>query len=571
MIARLKLRLTTTVGEPVAKVQSRTNFARHLSALAAILFFLVGTVYGNIFVSRYDNSQVDLYDDAGNLLQRGFIAAGQGSEGFACVKLSSNRIFAANNSNAIGVFDINTGTKITSFTVGGGSIAALAINISGTILYAADYSGHIYGVDTTTFLIKYQVATAASHDIAVGPDGNIYGAYFNSHQGVQSFKPDLTPIGTFIPDGMLPYAGGMVFDGSGNLWVTNTGPAGPNDGIYEFTGPLNALPGRLLNITADPNAFPLGMDISPMNPPAPPIDACKGCIVVAELKGKNGNSIGSISQVDPSTCTGTVTSPGTCSFAAPDPYIAVENGAEPKYVHFSENCSDTGYLEICKMSCLSNPVTGLFTFTATNDGFSAPPQTIPVGACSGPIQVPNGTVSITETQQLGIEVTGITAYDYDYQGYQINALLSENLPFTTGNVNVTSGDVSTETIAGFTNCASGPGELKICKVAGQGVQIGQYFNFSVTGPNGTKNYSVPAGPAPNGYCEVGDSYDVGTSVLVQESVPTGIRVSNISVAPPDRGGKQTANSVIAIIDSGTTEVTFTDAASASLVRSSIRH
>src|SRR6202044_2050601 len=139
------------------------------------------------------------------------------------------------------------------------------------------------------------------------------------------------------------------------------------------------------------------------------------------------------------------------------PYITDTNG--PKYVRFIENCNDTGYVEICKMSCLTNPVFGYFSFTATNQGFNSGPLSIPVNACSGPIQIPNGTITIHETQQLGIEVANISAYAYDYQGNQIVALLSFNLPFQTGNVDVVSGDVSTETVVGFTNCASGPGEL----------------------------------------------------------------------------------------------------------------
>jgi hypothetical protein len=211
------------------------------------------------------------------------------------------------------------------------------------------------------------------------------------------------------------------------------------------------------------------------------------------------------------------------------------------------------------MSCLTNPVHGYFDFTATNSGVSIGPLSIPVGACSGPIPIPNGTVTIHEAQQLGIEVTNITAYNYDYHGNQINALLSFNLPFQTGNVDVVSGDVSTETVAGFTNCASGPGELKICKVAGRGVMVGTLFSFTASGDSTV--YQVPAGPAPYGYCVVGKSYPVGTPVLVTERPHSGTVVSSITVAPPDRGGTQTPNSVIAIIDSGTTEVTFTNTAS----------
>ncbi len=96
----------------------------------------------------------------------------------------------------------------------------------------------------------------------------------------------------------------------------------------------------------------------------------------------------------------------------------------------------------------------------------------------------------------------------------------------------------------------------MCKVAGPGVMVGTLFSFTASGDPTV--YQVPAGPAPEGYCVVGKSYPVGTPVLVTELPQTGYKVSNITVAPADRGGMQTSNSTIAIIDSGTTEVTFTN-------------
>ena len=308
------------------------------------------------------------------------------------------------------------------------------------------------------------------------------------------------------------------------------------------------------------------MDMSPVNPPGQPVDPCKGCIVVAEY------AVNDVGQIDPTTCTGTVANPGTCH--EPTPFITNSNG--PKYVRFTENCNDTGYVEICKMSCLTNPGTGNFTFTATNQGNNIGPIAVPVNACSGAIQIPNGTVTVNEQFSLyggtGTEVTGITAYNYDYLGNQINALLSYNLPFQTGNVDVVSGDVSTETIVGFTNCKSGPGELKICKVAGSQDLLNQIFTFEVQWvQDGFFNfafYNVPAGPPPGGYCEIAGSYPVGTQVNVSEPyLSSNVTATNITVAPADRGGIQQLGGchgffscpyTNGIIDSGTTEVTFTN-------------
>ncbi len=371
----------------------------------------------------------------------------------------------------------------------------------------------------------------------------------------------------------------MVFDGSDNLWVDNTDGT-TNDGIFEFTGPTNPKGAFLvLNFTPDkanPNngAYPLGMDVSPKNPSAPPFDLCGGCIVVAEFSGKGASyPNGDVDQIDPILdCSGTIAAPGTCHFHdTSTPFIPAPSG-RPKYLRFTDNCNDRGYVEICKMSCLTNPVTGNFTFDATHQGFDSGPLTIPVNSCSGAIQIPNGTATIYEQLgQNGTEVSNITAYDYDYQGDQISALLSANLPFQQATVNVVSGDISTETVVGFTNCASGPGELKICKVAGQGVPLNKMFKFEVDwGFFQQAVYYVPAGPPPGGYCEIAGSYPVGTVVDVSEpALDAGTGASNITVAPADRGGFQRLGGCSggffsvcpfqqAIIDSGTTEVTFTN-------------
>jgi hypothetical protein len=564
-------------------ITARIKVLRLLSVAAAALFLLVGTIHANILVTNYHTGYVELWSDDGTLINSHFISVGASTEGLQCVKLSSNQIYVANaNNNHIGVYYLSgphAGQLVpgASFDItGGGQMASLATNISGTVLYAADYTmGKIWAVD-----VPFtggggicppggcSVIVPGAHDVIVGPDGYVYATHTAGVVRIApyvrggpawnppSYLPPFIPTGNYgIHHNSLTHPRGMVFDGSGNLWVTNA-PATAADGIFEFTGHQNPNPAKFLNFASDPNSRPFGLDVSPVNPPGPLIDTCKGCIVVAEFDGAPPTT-GSISQIDPTTDCNV---PEICTFKPVNhPYFTI--GPSPKYVKFTENCCDSGYVEICKMSCLTNPVHGYFTFTATNAGVSSGPLSIPVNACSGPIPIPNGIVTIIETQQLGIEVTNITAYNYDYLGNQINALLSFNLPFQTGNVDVVSGDVSTETVAGFTNCASGPGELKICKVAGPGVQVGTLFTFTAQGFGLPMRYQVPAGPAPGGYCVVGASYQVGTPVLVTETGPPGYVVSNITVAPPDRGGHQTSNSVVAIIDSGTTEVTFTNTAS----------
>jgi hypothetical protein len=578
---------------------ARINVPHLLSIVAVALFVLVGTAHADIFVSNYFYNTVGKYYDDGTVIKLDFLPGATAAEGVQCVKLSSNRIYVASfdpaEAGLIKVYNLTTGVHLTAedFTItdplGNKSvIVALALDASGDVLYAAAPNvapvRRIYAVNLPVGVPGAPCPptsdpcfanTDYSVDVVVGPDSNVYATdRFLPNLGVKQFPPVPTSgvwnpgNGVVVIDGTKTYAGhslanagAMVFY-DGNLWLNNAAASG-NDGIFEFTGPKNPNGTfKVLNFTADPNAAPLGMDVSPKNPPGPPFDPCTGCIVVAEFDGKPGNSHGDVDQIDPKSCTGNLTTPGTCQFYSTQhgipPFITYPNTNGPKYVRFTENCNDRGYVEICKMSCLTNPVSGYFTFEATNSGFDSGPLSIPVNACSGPIQIPNGTVTIHEAQQLGILVSNITAYDYDYQGNQISALLSFNLPFQTGNVNVVSGDVSTETVVGFTNCKSGPGELKICKVAGPGIMVGQNFDFTLN--DDPTRYHVPAGPAPGGYCVVAKSFPVGTPVLVTEILQPRTLVTGITVAPPDRGGTQTNNSVIAIIDSGTTEVTFTNSA-----------
>jgi len=101
------------------------------------------------------------------------------------------------------------------------------------------------------------------------------------------------------------------------------------------------------------------------------------------------------------------------------------------------------------------------------------------------------------------------------------------------------------------------GILKVCKVAGLGVAVGTSFSFTA----GTSTFTVPAGPAPGGYCVVGPTFPVGTNVTVDEAVPPGHVVSSIVVAPPGQivgTPNLPAGSVNIMIGSGVTEVTFTD-------------
>ena len=223
---------------------------------------------------------------------------------------------------------------------------------------------------------------------------------------------------------------------------------------------------------------------------------------------------------------------------------------------FTNSSIPPGFVEVCKQSNPAFPVTGTFNFTVAPFGVIA----VPVGECSGAIQVPSGTVTITETPQTGVTVSDVTAYSFDQNGNYVDQLVSWTAPNPSATVNVAAGDVSLETIATFTNSSSGgkTGELKICKIAGTGVADGAPFNFSTKGTGIKGKYTIDAGPASQGgNCELAGTYPLGTQMTVSEAVPRGI-YATIQVQPPANGSNYTATSVKVTIGEGITEVDFTD-------------
>ena len=203
-----------------------------------------------------------------------------------------------------------------------------------------------------------------------------------------------------------------------------------------------------------------------------------------------------------------------------------------------------------------SPRQRIFDFTATAPFFNSGVIEVPVGECSGAIQAPSGTVTLTEAPAIGAQTSVISAYGYNQNGYRVNRLLTSNPAEQTATVSVVEGGVNLETIATFTNYAPPPGSLKVCKIAGQGVVVGTPFTFDITG---LRPIQIEAGPADQGgFCSVVGSFPYNTPETIAEVVPSGISVSNITVTPANRGSDQTLNSVVATIGEGITEVDFTD-------------
>jgi hypothetical protein len=233
--------------------------------------------------------------------------------------------------------------------------------------------------------------------------------------------------------------------------------------------------------------------------------------------------------------------------------------ATETFVRFRNRTVQTGFLEVCKDADGAG-VTGEFTFTVTSGAFTTT-RSVQVGACSPIIELPAGTVTITEAARAGFEVCGITAAS----GGGENRLVSSNLATRTATVTVVAGGPATETFVRFCNRAVPPptGTLKVCKVAGEGVTIGTLFTFDITAPGfPAQTVQVPAGSSTDpGQCVIDGTYPVGTQVTVTERVPANIQVSAITVLPSDRvvGTPNLAGgSAVVSIGPGTTEVIFTN-------------
>src|SRR5208283_5304124 len=139
---------------------------------------------------------------------------------------------------------------------------------------------------------------------------------------------------------------------------------------------------------------------------------------------------GTVSMINPSSCAPTVaqvlggSTPGTCTRTT---FITDHYGAGTKYVVYNQSCptiANDGYIEVCKQSNPSLPVTGTFDFTISAPQYSSGPIPVPVGDCSGPIQVPGGTVTVTETPQSPITVTGVSAYSYNASGGLVDQIVA---------------------------------------------------------------------------------------------------------------------------------------------------
>ncbi len=224
---------------------------------------------------------------------------------------------------------------------------------------------------------------------------------------------------------------------------------------------------------------------------------------------------------------------------------------DERVITFTNQTTRTGYLEICK-DAQGPDVTGSFSFTV--EGSPGNTYSVPVGACSLPIevtipQVGNSpfTAKVTELKKENYKLVDVTTSPTNAlngpivfdAGFDANgAPLADNTNGGYVVVNLTVGGTANQKIVHFVNQAM-PGLIKVCKITADLTNIpdGTLFTFTISGMKGplpgtgaTISFDVPAGPAP-GYCAFApETWIVGTPLFIGEN---GISTANTKPLPLD--------------------------------------
>ena len=147
-----------------------------------------------------------------------------------------------------------------------GIVAGISVSSDGHYLYVADQSANeILKYNTVTGALVASASLPGAHDVLAAPDGSVYASGFGQDDGVVKFNANLTSSTQFIaPDAHgLTNASGLVLDGAGNLWVSNTDLSHPGNSLveeYSTTGPTGSL---LMTVSGSPLFNPLGLTLGP--------------------------------------------------------------------------------------------------------------------------------------------------------------------------------------------------------------------------------------------------------------------------------------------------------------------
>ncbi len=212
--------------------------------------------------------------------------------------------------------------------------------------------------------------------------------------------------------------------------------------------------------------------------------------------------------------------------------------------------TNLGTLTICKVAGNGVSVGTSFTF---NFSPAATSGATSVTVTAGP--APNGNCVVAGSFPLKTKVTvteQIPSGDY-VTAIRVTPSSSE----ISGSANLTTGTVKAR-INGATTVTYtdvGSGTLKICKVAGMGVSVGTPFTFSYTTVSGSGTVTVPAGPAPGGYCVVAGTSRYGAYTVTENATSPPTYVTGITAVPPGTANGMTYTGKLGV---GVTEVTYTD-------------
>lgn len=225
-----------------------------------------------------------------------------------------------------------------------------------------------------------------------------------------------------------------------------------------------------------------------------------------------------------------------------------------------------GFIEICKFpSAITAPtatpqtpsaapenptnevIEGVFEFRIrTFPGTNLQSVFVPIGGCSQILQVTSFTTTTTdptfvtriqEVGRTGILLEAVTTNPIGRSVVVPNSGFGVIGQGGSVDVTVSVGGANLQTIVNFFN-REAPAEIKVCKVAGPGVDVNTAFTFNVSGtaPGGTstsptfpgslitRQVVVRAGPGPEGFCQfvrnVGDTanqtFVVGRRVTIEE-------------------------------------------------------
>jgi hypothetical protein len=169
------------------------------------------------------------------------------------------------------------------------------------------------------------------------------------------------------------------------------------------------------------------------------------------------------------------------------------------------------------------------TFEFTIAGVGSP-VSVRGGRCSGPMTVPHGSITITET---GFSSGSWQVADTVVRPSQRDLGLSGN----TATVNVPAGTTAAnETRITFINEPGGglTGDLKVCKLTETPAFYGRQFSFTVNGGPAVSTEANPAFDDPSTWsCRLLGSFQQGSVVRVQELIPANTEIAFIDSDPAD--------------------------------------